>query len=233
MTIRFRLERQSRTKRPAFLQTHDEIKKFHAPANRETVADVSAQHCIHRRRNLQEIGLGQEHFDEFLARIPRIHEAQVNIHRAINRALITREQAATSSRIIECLMQSIGRFFPGENSEENSAAKDRIDETGGIAREQPAITDELCIAKRKIGRGIDLRDAPALTDAIAEQRLFGQGALEEFLAGSFDFLKSSASHTMPMLVRSPFSGMTQNQLCSVRTIRVSVPSIPLSRSMPA
>src|SRR5207249_10255484 len=77
LAVRFGQKRKSRAKGRTFLQSHDQIKKFHSPAdgkavaNRwrmalfylidspadgKAVANVTAEHGIHRRWNLQKLG---------------------------------------------------------------------------------------------------------------------------------------------------------------------------------
>ena len=58
--------------------------------------------------------------------------------------------------MIEHFVQNIGRLLAGEDGKKDAAAENRINETGRIAREQPAITSELLAPIRKIRRGVYL-----------------------------------------------------------------------------
>ena len=80
----------------------------------------------------------EKHFDEFL-RIPRINKPEVNVHRLVDVALVAREALPAFSRMIEHFVQDIGRLFAAEDGKKNAAAENRIDEPGGVARQQPAI----------------------------------------------------------------------------------------------
>src|SRR3712207_7852112 len=51
---------------------------------RSAGADVAAEHCIDRRWQLHEILWVEKDLDE-LVRIPRVHELQVDVHRAVHR----------------------------------------------------------------------------------------------------------------------------------------------------
>src|SRR5690349_7991337 len=134
---------KSLAQRPFSLQPHNQVKEFHPPSNGEAIADVTTKHGIYRRRNLEELRWCQKNFDEFLARVPRFHETQINVHGTINQAFIVSEQASRSPWVIEHFVQNIGRLFAGEDGKKNAAAEDWINETGRITREQPAITSEL------------------------------------------------------------------------------------------
>src|SRR4051812_4347348 len=127
-----RNERAPRAKRQISLHLDEKVENPHPPFDRETVANVSAEDGIHCRRNLENVLWMEEYLDEFL-RVPGVDEAQVNIHRLVNVALVTGEQFPASPRTIQDLVQSIGRLFARENGKENAAAENRIDETGCVA----------------------------------------------------------------------------------------------------
>ena len=52
--------------------------------------------------------------------------------------------------MIEHDIEDVGALFAREEGEENAAAENRIDETGGVAREQPAVTGQAALAIGKI-----------------------------------------------------------------------------------
>src|SRR6266567_6239207 len=138
-------ERESWRNRMMALQPNQKIEYPHPPANRETVADISAKHCVHCRRKPEHIARREENLDEFFG-VPCVHEAKINIHRAIHRSLVLREQPLRLVRVIENFVKRIGGKFAAEHGEENATAKNWIDEPGGVARKQPPITMQSCAA---------------------------------------------------------------------------------------
>src|SRR5262245_30048856 len=149
-----RHERELRRDRVVTLQPNQEIKYPHSPANRKTVTHVSAKHCIYCLSKTQHGARREENFDELL-RIPRIDEPKINVHRAIHRSLILREQAFGLARVIEHFVQSVGAFFTAEDCKKNAAAKDRINESGGVACKQPAIAVQTRASIREIRFDMD------------------------------------------------------------------------------
>src|SRR5262249_37316029 len=98
-----RRERQLRCDRMMPLQPNQKIKYPHAPPNRETVAHISSKHCVYGRSKTEHAACSpgrKENFDELL-RVPRIHEPKINVHRAVNRSLVSAEQAFSLARVIE------------------------------------------------------------------------------------------------------------------------------------
>src|SRR5205823_6599616 len=77
------------------LQPNQKIKDPHPPADWKTVTDISAKHCVHGWRKAEHIARREENFDEFL-RVPGVHETKINIHRAVHRPLVAREQSLRS-----------------------------------------------------------------------------------------------------------------------------------------
>ena len=71
-------------------------------------------------------------------------------------ALNTASSVSSPLGVIEHFVQNIGCLLASEDGKKNTAAKDRINETGRITREQPAITSELLVPIRKIRRGVYL-----------------------------------------------------------------------------
>ena len=58
--------------------------------------------------------------------------------------------------MIKHIMQNIGCLLASKDGKKNAAAKDWIDETGSIAREQPPITNQFLAPIRKIRGGVYL-----------------------------------------------------------------------------
>src|SRR5207249_2923134 len=82
------------------LQPNQKIEYPHPPANGETVADISAKHCVHCGRKTEHIARREKNFDELL-RVPCVHKPKINIHRAIYGSLVPREQPFRLVRMIE------------------------------------------------------------------------------------------------------------------------------------
>src|ERR1700747_897591 len=114
------------------LHPNQKIKQPHAPANRETVAYISAKYCIYRWSKTEHTAWCEENFDEFL-RVPRIDEPKINIHGAVHRSLVSREQPFRLVRMIKYFVQRVGTEFAAEHRKENAAAENRIDEFGRVA----------------------------------------------------------------------------------------------------
>src|SRR5260370_1444981 len=132
-------EREPRRDRMMALQPNQKIKNPHSPADLKAVADISAKHCVHCGRKPQDIARCEKNFDEFL-RVPCVHETKINIHCAIHCSLVLREQALSLARTIKNFVKRIGSEFTAEHGEENATAKNWIDEPGGGACKQPAIS---------------------------------------------------------------------------------------------
>src|SRR2546430_14795083 len=108
------------------LQPNQKIKNPHPPADWKTVADISAKHRVHGGRKPQDIARRQENFDELL-RVPSVHEAEINIHRPVDRCLIAHEKPVRLARTIKGFIKRIGGKFAAEHGEENATAKNWID----------------------------------------------------------------------------------------------------------
>jgi len=65
------------------LQPDQKVKHPHAPANRKTVAHISAKHRVYRRGETEHIARCEKNLDEFLG-VPRIDEAKINVHCAVH-----------------------------------------------------------------------------------------------------------------------------------------------------
>ena len=131
------------------MQPNQEIKDPHPPANGETVADVPAEYGVHCRGETQHTARREENFDELL-RVPGIDEPEINVHRAVHRTFVSGEQAFGLARTVEHFVKSVSAFFATEYGKKNSAAKDRIDESGGIACKQPSVAVQKCAAIGKV-----------------------------------------------------------------------------------
>src|SRR4029077_2252710 len=125
-------ERAPRTEWKEFLQKNDEIKNPHAPSHGQSAENISAEHRVYRWWNLQNVLRIQKHFDEFLF-VPRLNETHVNIHRVVELARVSREQAVLSLGIGQRFIENIGAHFTGHHGEENTAAENRIDKAGGVS----------------------------------------------------------------------------------------------------
>src|SRR5438067_11012073 len=93
----------------AALQPNQEIKDPHPPANGETIADVSAEYCVHCRGETKHIAWREENLDELL-RVPGIDEQEINIHRAVHRTYASGEQTIGLSRTIEHIDKNVNPF---------------------------------------------------------------------------------------------------------------------------
>src|SRR5262249_32982855 len=162
------------------LQPHQKIKDPHSPSNGKTVADVSAKHRVDCWCKPKHVARRQKHFDELL-RVPCIDKTKVNIHRTVYRSLVTREQPFCLSRMVKDLVQNVRASFTTEHGEEHAAAKDWIDETGGVTCEQPLIAVESCAAIGKIRFDINFRCAPRIRHSLCNDGLFCERLLEKIL----------------------------------------------------
>src|SRR5438067_7610780 len=89
--------------------------------------------------------------------VPIAYKAQVEIHYAVNTALVTFEDGGAIARILKGFVECICGFFARPDAEENARTEDRIDKARGIAREQPPIAAKSGVAIRVVAGGIDLR----------------------------------------------------------------------------
>ena len=193
-----RHKRQFGHDRVVALKPNQEIKYPHSPANRKTVAYISAKHCVNRRSETEHTARRKENFDE-LFRVPRIDEPKINVHRAVHRSLVSREQAFGLARVIEHFIQRISALFATEHSQKNAAAKNGIDESGGIACKQPSISVQTRASIGEIRFDIDLRDASRVCTAIAGcLQATPPDSSTRFLAAAFS-LRFSAGKNAPTL----------------------------------
>src|SRR5436309_15734339 len=181
-------KRESRRDRMMALQPNKKIKDPHAPANGEAIADISAKHCVHCWRKPKHIARRQKHFDEFL-RVPRVDKTEIDIHRSINCALITREEALRLSRMSKNFVKNVCALLAAEHSQENAATKNWIDETGGIACKQPAVAMQSCAAIGEVRFNINLRHAPRVYHPLCDDWLFRQRLFQKVFGAQLGFAK--------------------------------------------
>src|SRR5580704_6122761 len=75
-------------------------------------------------------------------------------------ALVTSEFGGPPLWLTQYPVERVGRFFAGENGDENAAAPNRVDEAGGIPCQHPTVTGKPFASKREIPGGIHFGDAP-------------------------------------------------------------------------
>src|SRR5580765_4075942 len=92
--------------------------------------------------------------------------------------------------MIEHFVQSVGAFFTAEHRKKNAAAKNRVDESGGVACKQPAIAVQTRASIGEIRFDIDLRNAPRVGHAFRNAWLFRQRLFEKILSTQLGFTKS-------------------------------------------
>src|SRR5437879_2585544 len=143
-----------------------------------------------RRRHTRYIGDWSS--DVCSSDLPRVHEPQINVHRAIHRPFVTPKKFSRSFWVVENFVQSVGALFAAENGQENAAAENWIDETSSVTGEQPAIAMEFCTAIRKICGGINFRYALRTRHSFGDDRLLGQRLFEEIFSAQFRSLKRIA-----------------------------------------
>ncbi len=81
--------------------------------------------------------------------------------------------------MIEHDIEDVGGLFAGKKGKENAAAKNRVDETGGVTGQHPAIAREAGLAVGKICARVSLGHAPGSGHAAGEERLPGERLFEE------------------------------------------------------
>src|SRR6266700_8308705 len=155
------------------LQPNQKIEDPHSPPDRKTIADISAKHCVHCWRKPKHIARRQKYFDELL-RVPRVDKTEIDIHRPIDRALITREEALRLSRMSKNFVKNVCALLAAEHSQKYATAKNWIDETGGIACKKPAVTMQSCAAIGEVRFNINLRHAPRAYHPLCDDWLFRQ-----------------------------------------------------------
>src|SRR5206468_12542825 len=115
-------KREPRRDRMMTLQPDQKIKDPHAPANGEAVANVSAKHSVHCWRKPKHIARRQKHFDEILS-VPNVDKTEIDNHRPIDCAIISREEAFHLSRMSKNFVKNVCAMLAAEHSQENATAK--------------------------------------------------------------------------------------------------------------
>src|SRR4051794_18559693 len=87
-------------------------------------------------------------------------------------------------------VQSVGAFFTAEHRKKNAAAKNRVDESSGVACKQPAIAVQTRASVGEIGFDIGFRNAPRVYHAFCNRWLFSQRLLEKILSTELGFTKN-------------------------------------------
>src|SRR5262249_14739378 len=111
-------------------------------------------------------------------------------HRAVHGSLVSREQAFCLGWMIEHFVQSVRAEFAAEHRKKNAAAENRIDKSGGVACQQPAIAVQTRASIREIRFDVDLRDAPGVCHAFHNAWLFRQCLVEKILRAELGLAKS-------------------------------------------
>src|SRR5437667_2845155 len=181
-------KREPRRDRMMTLQPDQKIKDPHAPANGKAVANVSAKHCVHCWRKPKHIARRQKYFDELL-RVPRVDKTEIDIHRPIDCALITREEALRFSRMSKNFVKNVCALLAAEHSQENATAKNWIDETGGIACKQPAVAMQSCASIGEVRFNINLRHAPGAYHPLCDDWLLRQRLFEKVFGAQLGLAK--------------------------------------------
>src|SRR5216110_2936496 len=184
-------ECEPRCNRMMALQPNQKIEYPHPPANGETVADISAKHCVHCGRKTEHIARREKNFDELL-RVPCVHKPKINIHCAIYGSLVPREQPFRLVRMIENFVKRVGGKFTAEHGQENATAKNWIDEPGSIACEQPAIAAQSRAAIGEIRFHINFRGAPCVGHPFGDDWLLSERLIEKFSSAEFRLAKRFA-----------------------------------------
>src|SRR5438552_8828015 len=160
------------------LQPNQKIKDPHPPADWKTVTNISAKHCVHGWRKPQHIARRQKDYDEYL-RVRGVHKTKISIHRAVYRPLVAGEQPFHVPRTLKNFVQNICASFAAEHCEKDAAAKDGIDEPGGIARKQPAVTVQSCAPIGEVRFHVNLRDSPRVRHPFGDDWLLAQRLFEK------------------------------------------------------
>src|SRR5258705_13989367 len=97
-------------------------------------------------------------------------------------------------RVIKYFVQGVGAFFTAEHRKKNIAAKNRNNESGGVACKQPAIAVQTRASIGEIRFDIDLRDVLRVFHPFCNGWLFRQGLLEKIVSAELEFTKSFTVH---------------------------------------
>src|SRR6478672_2287269 len=94
--------------------------------------------------------------------------------------------------MIEHFVQSVGAFFAAENRKENAAAKNRVDESGGVACKYPPIAVQTRASIGEIRFDIGFRNAPRVCHPFCNGWLFRQRLVKKIVGAEVGFTKSFA-----------------------------------------
>src|SRR4029077_10940103 len=92
--------------------------------------------------------------------------------------------------MIEYFVQSVSAFFTAEHRKKNAAAKNRVDESRGVACKQPANAVQTRASIREIGFDKRLRNPPRVCHAFRDGWLFRQRLLEKIVSTELGFTKN-------------------------------------------
>ena len=82
-------------------------------------------------------------------------------------------------------IKNFGALFARQEGKENAAAENRVDESGGVAGEEPAVAGETALAIGKIRARIGRRDATGTSHTAGQEGLFGDRFFEELFGRFF------------------------------------------------
>src|SRR6266850_6216816 len=99
--------------------------------------------------------------------------------------------------MIEHFVQSVGAFLTAEHRKKNAAAKNRVDESGGVACKQPAIAVQTRTSIGEIRFDIDLRNAPRFCHPFRNGWLFRQRLLQKIVSAELGLTKSVTVENNP------------------------------------
>src|SRR5580704_4596779 len=156
-----------------FLQIDEQIEHPKPPANLQPGSFVAGKQRVHRGDELEEFLRIKKYFGEFLG-IPRFDQLKIQVHDSAQMALITSELLWASFRTPQHSVEHIGSFFARKHCDKNTAAPNRIDESGCIARQRPTTPGKTLIAKRIISGRVNLCDSPGTRKLFHHLRIFAQ-----------------------------------------------------------
>ena len=90
--------------------------------------------------------------------------------------------------MIEHDIEDVGALFAREEGKENAAAENRVDESGGVAGEHPAVTRQAALAIGKIRARVSRGHAVGAGHAAGEKGLLGERLFEELFGRFFRLL---------------------------------------------
>jgi hypothetical protein len=115
------------------------VKDTKPPAHPEIPYFTPGKNRANRRHEFKKFFWIKKDFHEFLG-VPGGGPLQINVKHAAYPSFVMTESFCPIPGLIQNQIKRIGRLFAGEQSEVNAAAEDRVNESGGIASQQPAIT---------------------------------------------------------------------------------------------